>query len=178
MRLLIEEDLQFDFTKALSTKRFDDPAHHGLSHCMKAVDFVVELSDRILFIEAKDPQNPRARLQATAEFVEELQSDSLIKKKLVPKCRDSYLYELSMGRVKKPVYYVVLVALDTLTAADLSHQTDLLNKHIPVEGPPKNPWLHRFIQGCMVMNLKVFRQHLPGFPVLRLSQQPKPIGQC
>jgi len=174
---MIEDDLQFDFTKALSTKRFDDPAHHGLSHCMKAVDFVVELSDRILFIEAKDPQNPRARLQATAEFVEELQSYSLIKKKLVPKCRDSYLYELSMGRAKKPVYYVVLVALNALTEADLSHQTDLLKKCIPVEGPPKNPWLHRFIQGCVVMNLRTWNQNLPAFPVLRLSRQSQPIGQ-
>ncbi len=175
MTILDEGDLRFDFGSALSARKFDGE-DHGLTHCMSAVDFIVEMPDRALFIEIKDPQHPSAQQRNIDEFVRSLQSDSLIKRKLVPKCRDSYLYELSMGRVKKPVHYVVLVALNTLSDADLGQQTDLLNKSIPVDGPPRRPWIHKFIQGCMVMNLETWRKYLPKFPVQRLSQQPDPKG--
>ncbi|MBN1591635.1 MAG: hypothetical protein JW941_00135 [Candidatus Coatesbacteria bacterium] len=171
MSLFREGDLEFDFRKATSSRRFDDESH-GLTHCMCAVDFIVELPDRILFVEAKDPQNPSARPAAIQNFIGELESGSLIQKKLVPKCRDSYLYELSMGRLGKPVYYIVLVVLSALTKADLAHQSDLLNKYIPVEGPPENHWKDRFIQDSMIMDLEAWGKHFPRFPVRRLSELP------
>lgn len=40
-------------------RKFDDEAAHGLSHCMKAVDFIIELPERLLFVEFKDPENPQ-----------------------------------------------------------------------------------------------------------------------
>lgn len=47
----------FDFTQAQDARRFDD-ASHGLSHCMKAVDFIAESKDHILLIEVKDFEAP------------------------------------------------------------------------------------------------------------------------
>ena len=47
---LSEGDLEMDVPDALGGGRFDGPAH-GLGRCMKAVDFVVELADRYLYIE-------------------------------------------------------------------------------------------------------------------------------
>ena len=41
---------------------------------MKAVDFVVELVDRCLFIEIKDPQDPQVPSQRLNAFVQEFQS--------------------------------------------------------------------------------------------------------
>jgi len=60
MTTLAEGDLQIALPAGAAGRKFDDGATHGLSHCMKAVDFIVELEDRILFIEFKDPDHPTA----------------------------------------------------------------------------------------------------------------------
>ncbi|MDA1192745.1 MAG: hypothetical protein O3A46_13815, partial [Candidatus Poribacteria bacterium] len=61
--ILREGTLTFDFSDAVDGFRFDEqdptnPNFHGLSHCMKAVDFIVELEDQFLFVEVKDPPDP------------------------------------------------------------------------------------------------------------------------
>jgi len=61
--ILTEGDLSFTFNGALSAIQFDDGSTHGLTHCMKAVDFVVEFQDYYLFVEVKDPDHPSAQSQ-------------------------------------------------------------------------------------------------------------------
>ncbi len=152
-----EGDLIIDFSRAISAKKFDKK-EHGLSHCMKAVDFVVELSDCIYFIELKDPQHPSATKSERDKFIKNLNSDTFLNK-LKYKCRDSFLYELSIGNVKgKDVYYYVLIALDTLDASILSNLKDQLGMQIPINGPPNNPWQNKFIQGCMIFNLSAWQE--------------------
>ena len=48
-----EGDLEMDIPDVVDGRKFDGDGH-GLNRCMKAVDFVVELADRYLFIEFKD----------------------------------------------------------------------------------------------------------------------------
>ncbi|MDP8239513.1 MAG: hypothetical protein P9X24_10520 [Candidatus Hatepunaea meridiana] len=168
---MIENDLQFDFSKALKPARRFDDENHGLSHCMKAVDFIIELNDKILFIEVKDPQHPRVSKEELTRFLAKLKSKELVNKELIPKCRDSFLYEYAMNNLGKPVFYYVLIAIDALTKAELFYQTDILRKHIPVEGIPENPWQNRFIEGCMVMNIDTWNLYLPEYPVSRISEQ-------
>ena len=52
-----EGDIEINIPGAVGGGRFDGPKH-GLSHCMKAVDFVMELADRYLFIELKESSTP------------------------------------------------------------------------------------------------------------------------
>ena len=59
MTTLTEGNLRITFPRGTRARKFDEPETHGLS-CMKAVDFIVEETDRILFIEFKDPDDPRA----------------------------------------------------------------------------------------------------------------------
>ncbi|MGC8733127.1 MAG: hypothetical protein ACP5RC_12855, partial [Halothiobacillaceae bacterium] len=60
MTVLAEGDLQITLPAGVVGRKFDDEASHGLSHCMKAVDFIIELEDRTYFVEFKDPENPNA----------------------------------------------------------------------------------------------------------------------
>lgn len=60
MNTLTEGELQLSLPVGARGRCFDDPATHGLTHCMKAVDFIVETADRIWFIEFKDPEHSRA----------------------------------------------------------------------------------------------------------------------
>ena len=91
---LTEGELEFVFKGAVSARKFDDDKH-GLSHCMKAVDFIVELGGGYLFIEVKDPQN--APEHEKRKWIQ-LTSGNLEKFKY--KYRDSFLYEWGEGRCK------------------------------------------------------------------------------
>jgi len=161
-----EGNLTFDFDKALCYRKFDG-SDHGLSHCMKSVDYIVETKKQLLFVEVKDPQHPKARPENRIEFVKSLQSEELISEHLVPKYRDSFIYEYGYDRVHKPIVFVVLIAIDTLTDADLQSQTDCLVRQLPVAGPPGKPWPQGFVRGCLVMNIETWNRNFPQFPVVR-----------
>lgn len=119
---------------------------------MKAVDFVVDLSDRIYFIEVKDPENPSA--ENAESFKENFNTENYIKDVLVQKCRDSFLYEYGFSNVSKPVHYSVVVCISTLSEPQLLAITETLKNHIPISGPKKQPWPKRFIENCMVYSLE------------------------
>ena len=159
-----------DVPGALGGGRFDGAAH-GLGRCMKAVDFVVELADRYLYIEMKDPQHPRATDRARNAFIEELRSGRL-DQDLKYKYRDSFLYEWAAGRADKPVHYVVLIALDTLDDAQLASRTHALEQQLPLQGPhgpDRRPWVRPIVHFCGVFNLTSWNRIFPGYPVRRVA---------
>ena len=164
---LEEEDLQIDVKNATDAKKFDD-ASHGLSHCMKAVDFIVERPDRYLFIEFKDPQNPASAAQRQVDFQRNFLRGKL-DQDLQYKYRDSFLYEWAEGRADKPIDYLVLIALDSLTAAHLLTRTEDLKRKLPVQKSTSGPWVRPFVRSCALFNLASWNSKLPDLPVTRLS---------
>ena len=98
MTTLTEGNLRITFPGAMNVRKFDSPESHGLTHCMKAVDFIVEDDDRVLFIEFKDPDHPRATDEEKERFVESFRSGRL-DEDLKYKYRDSLLYEWASGNV-------------------------------------------------------------------------------
>ena len=74
---LTEGALQITFNNAINGRKFDDQQQHRLSHCMKAVDFVVEIPKRYLFIEIKDPVAPQASQARGKHFLQRLKSGQL-----------------------------------------------------------------------------------------------------
>lgn len=67
--VLREGNLELELPPGAKGWKFDD-AGHGLSHCMKAVDFIVELPDRLFFVEIKDlsirPADPKTGIGSLA----------------------------------------------------------------------------------------------------------------
>ena len=104
MTTLTEGNLQITFPRDANVRKFDSPESHGLTHCMKAVDFIVEDDERVLFIEFKDPDHPHARDKEKKKFIKRFKSGKLVDD-LKHKYRDSFLYEWMSGSVRKPVYY-------------------------------------------------------------------------
>jgi hypothetical protein len=172
MRVLEEGDLQIRLPAGAVGRKFDDNAIHGLTHCMKAVDFVVELKDSILFIEFKDPENPSAQPDDQEKFLNQLLGGKL-DADLKIKYRDSFLYELASGRATKHIYYLVLIGASVLTEADLLARTEALKRQIPVLGPGAKPWKKPLVSGCAVMNIETWNRKLPNFPVTRRSGAPR-----
>ena len=80
MTTLVEGDLQLELPDTVMGRRFDD-AGHGLSHCMSAVDWIVELAAQTCFVEVKDPDAPTAAGRGQRdEFVESFRSGNLDRK--------------------------------------------------------------------------------------------------
>lgn len=165
MTVLKEGDLERNIPVSIHAGKFDG-ADHGLSHCMKAVDFIIELKDRYVFIEVKDPQHRKSKPADRKKFVKRFLSGKL-DEELKYKYRDSFLYAWASGKVDKPVYYWVLVAIDTLTAAELITRTDALKRILPCNGPASGVWEHRIVAGCTVFNISAWNHYLPDYPVKR-----------
>jgi hypothetical protein len=134
---------------------------------MKAVDFIAELDDRYLFIEFKDPQHPKCRKEDRDAFVQGFKAGT-IDEDLKYKYRDSFLYEWATEKQQKPVYYYVLVALDTLTEVELLTRTDSLKQKLPVQGPLSGIWARPIVAGCAVFNISSWNRFLSTYPVRRL----------
>jgi hypothetical protein len=172
--VLEENDILIDFKHVVKGEKFDDDSTHGLSHCMKAVDFIIETDTKILFVEIKDPQNPKAQIKDKNKFLESLQSGTLIRNSLTTKARDTFLYRLGLNAlpyISKPIHYYVLINLETLDGAQLLNLTDRLRAAIPTIGPNNVPWKNPFISECAIFNLKTWKEQFPYFQACRKSEK-------
>ena len=167
MNILSERDLSLAFPDGTEARKFDGP-EHGLGHCMKAVDFVVALPDRYLFIELKDPPKTRAAEKAREEWIRKLRAGQL-DEDLKYKYRDSFLYEWAAGRADKPVHYLVLIGLDTLDDAALLARQDALARKLPRAVPASTPWTRPIAAGCGVFNVASWNRTFPQYPLERKS---------
>ncbi len=174
MTTFTEGDLQVEFRNIEDARKFDDViTDEKLSHCMKSVDFIVELPNQYLFIEFKDPQHPESSGKQQQQFIREFQNRSL-NEDLKYKYRDSFLYEWASGRADKPVYYLVLIALDSIAAPDLNANLDDLKRKLPLQVPKSKSWTRPIVAGCGVFNLGSWNQRFPDYPVTRLSAGGQP----
>ena len=92
MTTFTEGNLRITFPRDTRAGKFDDPKSHGLSHCMKAVDFIVEEDDGVSFIELKDPEHPSAKEEDKEEFIRRFHSGEL-DEDLKYKYRNTFLYQ-------------------------------------------------------------------------------------
>lgn len=169
-QILIEDHLEFDFRTAIVSTRFDDDGVNDLSHCMKRVDFIVETAGQLLFIEVKDLDNPNARPQNINQFLQELRSDALIANKLVPKARDSFLFNHLLNRLpaNKTRIYVVIIACSQLQPPELLTLTDKLKRYLPLVGPFKQAWAQPYFDSCFITNFAEWNRIFQHFPITRL----------
>ncbi len=175
MAVFVEGDIQFTFTGALGVRKFDAVGTngHGMSHCMKAVDFVVEFSEHYLFVEVKDPLFSDKPEEEIEEFIEEFMSKP-IDADFRYKYRDSYLYEWASNRADKAIDYYVLFAVEALDKSLLRTRSEQLEYQLPVRIPSSVEWPRRFVRGCGVFNIASWNEHLP-YPVVRLgANSPSP----
>ncbi len=160
--ILIENDLSFSFTDALNVVKFDD-RNHGLSHCMKAVDFIIELEEYYLFVEVKDPSHPRSRPENTNDFTLKV-SDGSLQRELLSKYRDTFIYRWSQDKLDKPVHYLSLITLDD---AQLQNLETSLKLNLPLQKISR--WSKPIALSCNVLNLNAWNRNFPKWPVTRIS---------
>lgn len=164
MARLTEGEVTIDFGNVITAEKFDDPINHGFTW-MKKVDFIVEKTDRIYFIELKDPMDSKAPLKRRKEFIEKLlvgQLDS----SLIYKYRDSFLYKFAENGVfNKPIYYIVLIGYERLNSAELQRRTDELKRKIP-SGKALSKWKNGIVKGVVVMKFSTWRKTFKNYQLI------------
>lgn len=158
--ILREKMLQFDFSGAINAFKFDEetktlPTYHGLSHCMKAVDFVVEYDDHYLFVEIKDPPT-------TGRYDSEKDQASLVRS-LTTKFRDTFLYRWAEEKLDKPVQYLCLVEIDNALTLFLTKQLEI---QLPTVEQPSR-WRRPLVFSCAVLNQRTWNKTFPNMPLTR-----------
>ena len=166
---LKEGNLEFDFNNVIDGFKFDEtnntsPHYHGLTHCMKGVDFIVELKDAWLFIEIKDPGNPQATEERRAIFEEKITSGQLITE-LVQKYRDTFLYRWAEKKIDKPIKYVCLITLENALISKLMSD---LKRQLP-ERKPNARWQQPIAHSCVVTNFNTWNHNFGQWPVSRVT---------
>lgn len=162
-----EGDLEVSFSGAEHAWKFDGETHK-LSHCMKAVDFVVEFPDKYLFVEFKDPENPNATPETRDRWIKDFE-DGSHDNDLIRKFRDSWIYEWATGNADKPVHYFVLVAISGPSVGSLGAKTTDLRRNLSLGLPHNAGWTRRIALDCQIFNIQSWNSSLPDFPIRRIS---------
>lgn len=168
---LRERDLEIDFTDAIDAIVFDQmkadkPGYHGVGQ-MHRVDFVVELEKAILFVEVKDPGNPKAQAEGLAKFHGELQ-DGTLSDTFAAKFIDTFLYRWAEDCLNKPVHYVSLVTLGDSSL--LPNFSDEIAKKLPPMGKSVPRWQRQLAENCQVFNIDLCNQSFPKWPATRVAK--------
>ncbi|MBF0438400.1 MAG: hypothetical protein HQL93_04685 [Magnetococcales bacterium] len=166
-----ENDLYFDFSKAVSVIKLDS-LEHGLSHHMKAVDFVVEWQNQYWLIEVKDPENStipqEKRINSMNSFSDKMLSGSIMKQHLSPKFRDSLVYlGLDRGIPSKSMRYYALIGIESLDPLMLNSLADTFRQQDPVICGPKKGWTKSF--EFRIFNIALWNKYMPNCPVFRVG---------
>ncbi|WP_442762771.1 hypothetical protein [Malikia spinosa] len=168
---LRERDLEIDFTDAIDAIVFDQmkadqPGYHGIGQ-MHRVDFVVELVGAILFVEVKDPGNPRAQAGGLAKFHGELQ-DGTLSNTFAEKFIDTFLYRWAEERLDKPVHYISLVTFEDSEL--LPNFSDEIAKRLPPMGKAIPRWKRQLAENCQVFNIELWNASFPKWPAARVAK--------
>lgn len=166
---LRERDIEIDFTNAIDTLVFDQmksgqPNYHGIGE-MHRVDFIVELDEAILFVEVKDPGNPKAQEKGLKKFRDEL-NDGTLSSTFASKFIDSFFYRWAEDKLPKTVHYISLV---TLEGEVLPNFSDEIAKKLPPAGKSSPRWQRHPVQNCQVFNLETWNENFPKWPVTRVA---------
>jgi len=159
-----EGRLRFNFAKALSAERLDQP-RTPQPQGMALVDFVVEEKHKTLLIEVKDPDGAPSphRANALSTFVSDMKADGLIHEKLVPKARDSYTFLHLMGRDDKSFVLVCLLGVGTSDPALLGNFKNRLLSRLRQEAAI--PWVRRYVEDCVVVTPTTWATFFPNYPL-------------
>jgi len=134
-KTLDEGNFRFDFSAFDLVERFDVKVTNPRG--LKSVDFIVESSDVLYFIEVKDFQNPKAPQKQREDDLQKLIDASGAKRDLFNiemgmKLKDSLLRKYAQGsRITKKVVYLLFINLDKLGEFERGLLKTKINGYIP-----------------------------------------------
>lgn len=156
----------FDFRRAVHSEKFDDNRHR-LSHCMSAVDFVVELEKALLLIEVKNVNRGIRAQNDCAKYLRKIAEGSPFIDPLVRKFRDTLLYLHCEERVVKPIRCIVYLELPKDAKYPLAPLTSLLSNSLPLLGTKRTGrWKRELAESAAILDRETWNRIFDLFPVV------------
>lgn len=178
MAKLTENGLQIDFVgvDAAHAFKFDQndktlPNYHDLQN-MPRVDFIVELTDSIYFIEVKDPGRPDAIDIGGTKLLRKI-VDGTLEASLIEKYLFSFFFRWAEDHLSKSVHYVSLI---TLESGLLQPIITALDTQLSKLSARSARWIREPLASCQVHNIETWEAVFPEWPVTRLPTAPAAGG--
>lgn len=89
---------------------------------------------------------------------------------LVHKFRDTFLYRWACHQVTRPIYYYVVVAIESLTAHQLAVQTDVVKRRLPVRAAMPGSWNRALVEDFALLNVTAWNRNFPRLGLSRISE--------
>ncbi len=167
MNEIREGELLVGFPAGASARKFDGP-DHGLSHCMKAVDIVIEEGDDLILLEVKDFDQTAARSRSAPAADARLERDVWA---WIGKFRDSLLYLWAEERCGRHRGCYVVLECRSLDRALRMHLQELFERCLPAFSRlPRsvvNEWKRIPVHRCAVLDVKEWNRRMSRFPIRR-----------
>lgn len=169
MHKLREKDIEIQFTGVLRAMRFDQddpklPNFHDLRN-MPRVDFIIETTDTIYFIEIKDPERADLKEEEKAPFFRKLENGKF-ENSLVNKYLCTFLFRWAEGELGKSVRYLILTSLDDAMVSNLN---DLLNRRFAPLLKKSSRWSLLPLASCEVHSFGTWSITYPDWNVARVG---------
>lgn len=164
-KVFIESGYKFDFSGGISAIIADKPNYSGLS----AVDFIVETKDEFLFIEIKNPDNPKSNENERKVFLEALKSE-LFPYQMSGKFKDTLLCRWAFDeQYNKPIRYIILLQFDRFGKAERGRLKTKILGRLP-SGLNKKEFKRRInIWGFNLVDIDEFGKEFPVFTVSKVE---------
>ncbi len=167
-----EGELLVTISTAAHARKFDG-RDHGLSRCMKAVDFVIEEDDRLILLEIKDFDHGRAPSRSSPGTGGKHERDV---RAWIGKFRDSLLYPWAERRLGSYRECCVVLECRSLDPALRLALQDLFERLLPAASRSpaavEKRWKDAPVHRRAVLDLAGWNRRMPAFPMRRDRQAP------
>lgn len=171
MSYLREGDIVIDVTRAKNAWHFDSGEHQKICDKLhlSRIDIVIELTSHIVFLEVKDPEQPRAVEHGQdAEFHQRLTNGQIIKESC-SKFRDTLYFQRASSALSKPIICVLLLVSERLGRPEVEKMTKSLSKQLPAANRKPDMWDAPPFDKCFVLDQYSWESEFEGFSVYRAS---------
>ena len=161
---LSEGRLKINIPSYVVAYKFDGESH-GLSHVMKAVDFIIKQEGVVWFVEVKDPEQPNVPQEEQDRFRGEMMAGKL-DIQLARKYRDSWLYMWACQDTDEflECHYYVIVGISSLDSALLLRRTEALRRMLPLDGTQAG-WNRQIAAMCQVFSVESWNERFDDFQI-------------
>jgi hypothetical protein len=125
-----ESGFVFDFTQCVCVEKADAQNVAGT----KSVDFIAETEKCSLYIEVKNPDNPRAIGHPEREkFYQDIQSNQTkFPLEIGMKVKDSLLQQYALGKIfTKPIHFILILQASNLAAKERIRLFEKIRGYVP-----------------------------------------------
>lgn len=162
MKSITIDNYEFSFNEVINAFRFDETdrsrsTFHGMTHCMKAVDLIIESPENYYFVEVKN-------LRASEYDYSEVSSYSKLVEVLKYKFRDSFLYRYAEEKLDKAIHYICLLELDKPLQVRLKRE---LKQQLPIN-IKTDRWHRPLLKSVQVIDSENWNRHFKDWPVKKV----------